>query len=122
MNPMARGLICAVLQLLLLVPVGLTAGKTSRMSCSCGMQQGHCSCALQGKKMGRCSLRPLQPVDFQLTPTGKDLRGWLEILPPCGLSPDPAPRGALARGDLFPATGFQSPPDPPPPRGLPSPG
>jgi hypothetical protein len=115
---MARGLICVVLQLLLLVPVGL-AGKASRMSCACGMQQGHCSCALQGK-MGRCSMRPIQPADFQLTPTGKDLRGWLEILPPCGLSPDPAPRVSLARGDLLPASAFQSPPDPPPPRGLPS--
>jgi len=117
---MVRGLICVVLQLLLLFPGGL-AGKASRMSCECGMARGHCSCALQGK-MGRCSLRPIQPVDFQLAPTGKDLRGWLEILPPCGLSPDPAPQGALARGDLVPAAGFQSPPDPPPPRGFPSPG
>lgn len=89
------------------------------MACSCGMASGHCSCALQGK-MGRCSMRPVQPVDFELTSTGKDLRGWLEILSPCGLSPDPAPRVSLARGDSLPESAFPPPPEPPPPRGFPS--
>lgn len=131
-SPVARALVCVVLQLLLLVPVKLT-GTALGKTCSCGMASGHCSCGLMNHGgrgmachskagMDRCSLRPVQPMDPHLAPTGPELRGWLEASSWYGLAFDPTLCGTLSMSVLLPGSSLQPPPDPPPPRGLPSPG